>query len=264
MGVVNVTPDSFSDGGDNLAAAAAHVSIARMAADGAAIVDVGAESTRPGAARVDPGEQLRRLAPLLGLLRERPVDVALSIDTTSAAVAEVALDAGAVLVNDISAGRDDPDLFHLVAQRGAALCVMHMRGQPNDMQDAPVYDDVVGEVTAFLQERVDAAIAAGVPRERILVDPGIGFGKTLRHNLALLAGLGAVAAVGCPVVVGASRKGMVGLLTHRPVEGRMAGSVGAALVAVERGAHVVRAHDVAETVDALAVWSAVQEVAHAR
>jgi dihydropteroate synthase len=185
--------------------------------------------------------------------------VALSIDTTSAAVAAAALDAGAVLVNDVSAGREDPGLLPLVAARGAAVCLMHMRGQPADMQDDPVYDDVVGEVRAFLAERVRAARAAAVPAGRILVDPGIGFGKTLGHNLALIAGLGALRELGCPVVVGASRKGMIGLLTGRPAEGRLPGSLGAALAAVARGADVVRVHDVPETVDAVAVWRAVAD-----
>jgi dihydropteroate synthase len=257
MGVVNVTPDSFSDGGRNLAVAAARATVDRMAADGAAVVDVGAESTRPGARRVPAAEQLARLRPLLDDLGARPPGVALSVDTTSARVAAAALDAGAVLVNDVSAGREDADLLPLVAERGAAVCLMHMRGQPADMQRDPVYGDVVAEVREFLAGRVEAAVAAGVPRGRILVDPGIGFGKTLAHNLALLAGLGALTALGQPVVVGASRKGMIGLLTGRPAEGRLAGSLGAALAAVARGAGVVRVHDVPETVDALAVWRAV-------
>ncbi|MFN8111062.1 MAG: dihydropteroate synthase [Thermoleophilia bacterium] len=263
MGVVNVTPDSFSDGGDHLAAHAAGASVARLAADGAAIVDLGAESTRPGAERVSADQQLRRLRPVLDALAAVPPGVALSIDTTRAAVAEVALDHGALLVNDVSAGRDDPDLLGLVADRGVGLCLMHMRGQPRDMQQAPSYDDVVGEVCGFLERRLAAAVAAGVPEARVLLDPGIGFGKTLEHNLALLAGLPRVRALGRPVVVGASRKGMVGLLTHRPVEGRMAGSLGAALAAVHGGADVVRVHDVAETVDALRVWRAVRERADA-
>jgi len=263
MGVVNVTPDSFSDGGDNLGVAAARLTVDRMAVDGAAIVDVGAESTRPGAERVAAHEQLRRIAPLLDDLRARPPAVAVSIDTTHAAVAEAALDAGAVLVNDVSAGREDPDLLGLAADRGAAVCLMHMRGQPRDMQDRPVYADVVAEVCAFLEDRMAAAVRAGVPEEHLLLDPGIGFGKTLEHNLALLAGLPAVVALGRPVVVGASRKGMIGLLTGRPVEGRLAGSLAAALSAVGGGASVVRVHDVPDTVDALRVWSAVTEAGDA-
>ena len=258
MGVVNVTPDSFSDGGEHLALPAALATIRRMAADGAAIVDVGAESTRPGADRVGADEQLRRLDPLFDALGRDPAGVPLSIDTTSAAVADRATAAGAGLVNDISAGREDPDLFGLVADRGVDLCLMHMRGQPRDMQDRPEYADVVDEVCAFLEERMRAAIGAGVAEERIVLDPGIGFGKTLDHNLALIAGIGRMAALGRPVLVGASRKGMVGLITQRPIEGRLAGSVGAALAAVAHGAAVLRVHDVAETVDALRVWAAVE------
>jgi dihydropteroate synthase len=240
-----------------MGASAARLTIDRMAADGAAIIDVGAESTRPGAERVPPDEQLRRLAPLLEDLRARPAGAAVSIDTTHASVAAAALDAGAVLVNDVSACREDPDLLGLVADRGAAVCLMHMRGQPKDMQERPEYGDVVSEVLGFLEGRMTAAVAAGVPEGRILLDPGIGFGKTLEHNLALMAALPELVRLGRPVVVGASRKGMIGLLTGRPVEGRLAGSLGAALAAVAGGAAVVRVHDAAQTVDALRVWTAV-------
>lgn len=257
MGVVNVTPDSFSDGGEHLAALAARRTVDRMSASGAAIIDLGAESTRPGAERVGAGEQLRRLAPVLEDLARRPPAAAVSIDTTRAKVAEAATAAGAVLVNDVSAGRDDPDLLGVVADRGVAVCLMHMRGQPRDMQDDPRYTDVVGEVLAFLEDRIAAARLAGIPESHILVDPGVGFGKTLAHNLALVSGLARIRALGRPVVVGLSRKGMVGLLTSRPIEGRLAGSLGGALAAVARGADVIRAHDVEETVDALRVWSAI-------
>ncbi len=257
MGVVNITPDSFSDGGEHLASAAARRTIDQMAHDGAAILDLGAESTRPGAERVSADEQLRRLGPVFADLAVRRPAAPISIDTTRATVAAAAIAAGAVLVNDVSAGRDDPDLFGLVADRGVAVCLMHMRGQPRDMQDAPAYDDVVTEVIGFLEGRIDAAVAAGIPERRILVDPGIGFGKTLAHNLDLVAGLARIRALGRPVVVGLSRKGMVGLLTGRPIEGRLAGSLGGALAAVDRGADIVRVHDVAETVDALRVWAAI-------
>ena len=257
MGVVNITPDSFSDGGEHLASGAARRTIDQMSHDGAVILDLGAESTRPGAERVDAAEQLRRLGPLFADLAARPPQAALSIDTTRSAVADAAIGVGAVLVNDVSAGRDDPELFGLVADRGVAVCLMHMRGQPRDMQDDPTYDDVVGEVIGFLEGRIDAAVRAGVPEGRILVDPGVGFGKTLAHNLALLAGLERIRAIGRPVIVGLSRKGMIGLLTGRPVEGRMAGSLGGGLAAVARGADVLRVHDVAETVDALRVWTAI-------
>jgi dihydropteroate synthase len=257
MGVVNVTPDSFSDGGEHLASGAARRTIDQMSHDGAAIVDLGAESTRPGAERVDPSEQLRRLEALFADLATRPPHTALSIDTTHAAVADAAIAIGAVLVNDVSAGRDDPELFGLVADRGVAVCLMHMRGQPRDMQDDPTYEDVVGEVIGFLEGRIDAAVRAGVREDRILVDPGVGFGKTLAHNLALVAGLERIRAIGRPVVVGLSRKGMIGLLTGRPIEGRMAGSLGGGLAAIVHGADVLRVHDVAETVDALRVWTAI-------
>ena len=257
MGVVNITPDSFSDGGEHLAARAARRTIERMIHDGAVILDMGAESTRPGAERVDADEQLRRLAPLFADLIRRPPDVALSIDTTRAAVAAAAIEAGAVLVNDVSAGRDDAQMFDVVAERDVAVCLMHMRGQPRDMQDDPRYTDVVAEVVAFLEERIAVAVGAGIAETHILVDPGLGFGKTLAHNLALLSGLERVRRLGRPVVVGLSRKGMVGLLTGRPIEGRLAGSLGGALAAVARGADVIRAHDVGETVDALRVWNAV-------
>jgi dihydropteroate synthase len=258
MGILNVTPDSFSDGGRHLGEGA----VARMeglVADGAAIVDVGAESTRPGAEPVPPADQLARLAPILARLGEAPLGAPVSIDTASAEVADAALAAGAVLVNDVTAGRGDPDLLAVVAEREASVCLVHMRGTPATMQDDPRYEDVVAEVAAFLDERAAAAIAAGVPGERILLDPGIGFGKTLEHNLALLGGLGGVVALGYPVVVGVSRKGMLGTLLGRPVDERLAGSLGAALAAAARGAALIRAHDVRETVDALALWSAVEE-----
>ncbi len=259
MGVVNITPDSFSDGGAHLASDAARRTIDQMAYDGAAIIDLGAESTRPGAGRVDAAEQLRRLAPVFADLAARPAAAPISIDTTRAPVAAAAIDIGSVLVNDVSAGRDDPELLGLVADRGVAVCLMHMRGQPRDMQHDPTYEDVVGEVIGFLEGRIDAAVRAGVAEDHILVDPGVGFGKTLAHNLALLSGLERIRAIGRPVVVGLSRKGMIGLLTGRPIEGRLAGSLGGGLAAVARGADVLRVHDVAETVDALRVWTAILE-----
>lgn len=258
MGVLNVTPDSFSDGGRHLDAGAALEAMRGMAADGAAVCDLGAESTRPGSEPVDEREELRRLRPVLDALGgDRPL--AVSIDTRKAAVAEAALDAGAVLVNDVSAGRDDPRLLPLVADRGAAVCLMHMRGEPRTMQDDPRYEDVVREVRDHLAGRLDAALRAGVREDRVLLDPGIGFGKTLAHNLALLAGLPALATLGRPLVVGVSRKGMIGAITGRAVAERLGGSIGAALAAVARGAAVVRAHDVAPTVDALRAWAAVED-----
>ncbi len=258
MGVLNVTPDSFSDGGEHFAPDDARAHLQRIAADGAAICDIGAESTRPGARPVRAEEQLRRLEPVFAALRStRPV--AVSIDTASAAVAAAAVDAGAVVVNDITAGRGDPAMLELVAERGVAICLMHMRGTPSTMQDAPQYDDVVEEVRAFLAERIGACVRAGIPEQRVLVDPGIGFGKTLDHNLALLAGLARIRDLGRPIVVGVSRKRMLGLLLGRAVDERLAGSLSGALAAVARGASVVRVHDVRQTVDALRVWTAIEE-----
>jgi dihydropteroate synthase len=257
MGILNVTPDSFADGGRHDAADAAVARIAAVASEGAVICDVGAESTRPGAAPVGSDEELRRLAPVFSALRAGAISIPISIDTRHAVTAAAALDAGAVLVTDGSAG-GDPDMLPLVADRGAAICLMHMRGEPPTMQDAPRYDDVVGEVVAYLESRLGAAVAAGVPQDAVLLDPGIGFGKSLDHNLALLAAIPRLAGLGCPVVAGVSRKGMIGQLTGREVGDRLAGSLGGALAAVAAGAAVVRVHDVAATVDALTVFQAIR------
>ena len=256
MGVLNVTPDSFSDGGKFLDSAAAVAHARRLVEEGADVLDVGAESTRPGSSGVPPGEQIRRLADVLPAVVDLGLPV--SIDTTSAAVAAFALDAGAVIVNDVSAGRADGDLLPLAAQRGAAVVLMHMLGAPRDMQTDPRYDDVVAEVRTFLARRIDAALDAGVPGQRIIVDPGIGFGKTVEHNLALLAGTADLASLGRPVLVGPSRKRFLGVLTGqtRP-EDRVIGTVAACLAACARGATIFRVHDVAALVQALAVWRAV-------
>jgi dihydropteroate synthase len=258
MGILNVTPDSFSDGGRHLHPGAALESVRAMAADGAAICDLGAESTRPGSDPVSEDEEMRRLAPVLAELAAQPAPVALSIDTRKAHVAAAAIDAGAVLVNDVSAGRHDPDMLPLVAERGAAVCLMHMRGEPRTMQEDPRYRDVVGEVRDFLGERLQAAVDAGIPAERVLLDPGIGFGKTLEHNLTLLRELPTLCGLGRPLVVGISRKGSIGAILGRDVTQRLAGSLGGALAAVAGGAAVIRAHDVRETSDALRVWAAVR------
>jgi dihydropteroate synthase len=257
MGILNVTPDSFADGGQHDAADTAVARIAAVAAQGAAICDIGAESTRPGAVPVGPDEELRRLAPVFAAMARGGIAVPISIDTRHAVTAAAALDAGAVLVNDVSAG-SDPDMLPLVAERGVAICLMHMRGEPQTMQDDPRYADVVGEVAAFLESRLAAAVAAGVAEDAVLLDPGIGFGKSLPHNVALLASLPRLAAIGRPLVVGASRKGMIGQITGREVVDRLPGSLGAALAAVAGGASVVRVHDVAATVDALAVFQAIR------
>ncbi|MBM3664731.1 MAG: dihydropteroate synthase [Actinobacteria bacterium] len=254
MGILNVTPDSFSDGGEHADPVRAVVAARAMAAGGAAIVDVGGESTRPGAAPVPVDQEIARVAPVLDALARDPSGVPVSIDTRSAAVARVALDAGAVLVNDVSAGAD-PGMLPLVADRGAGLCLMHMQGEPATMQDDPRYGDVVSEVAAFLEARMRAAVDAGVGEDAVILDPGIGFGKTTDHNVALMRGLGTIVALGRPVLVGVSRKGIIGELTGRPVDGRLAGSIGAALAAVEAGAAVLRVHDVPETVDALRVFT---------
>ncbi len=257
MGVLNVTPDSFSDGGAYLAPDDARARLREIVDGGAAICDVGAESTRPGSAPVSPEEQRRRLDPVFEVMRSG-ASGAISIDTSHAAVASAALSAGAVLVNDVTAGRADPDLFGVTADADAAICLVHMLGEPRTMQDAPRYDDVVAEVARFLEERVGAAVAAGIDERRILVDPGIGFGKRLEDNLALLRGLPTLAGLGCPIVVGVSRKSMFATLLGRDVDERMAGSVAAGLLAVDAGAAVLRVHDVRETVDALAVWTAMR------
>jgi dihydropteroate synthase len=256
MGVLNVTPDSFSDGGRFLDADAAVAEGERMAADGAACIDIGGESTRPGSAPVDETEELRRVMPVVERLAEwLPIPV--SIDTRKPGVMRRAVAAGASLVNDVGALRA-PEAVEAVAASGAAVCLMHMQGEPGTMQDAPVYGDVVAEVRAFLRRRVAACEASGIARTRIAIDPGFGFGKTLEHNLALLAGLPALAADGLPVLVGLSSKRMIGSLTGRSGGERLAGSLAAAVVAVQNGARIVRAHDVRETVDALRVVAALR------
>ena len=255
MGIVNVTPDSFSDGGVHLQPAAAEAAARRMFDEGAAIVDVGGESTRPGSEGVSLDEELRRVVPVL----ERLSGLPLSIDTAKAEVARRALELGAELVNDVTALRGDPELAGVVADAEAYLCLMHMRGEPRTMQQDPRYDDVAGEVTAFLEERLAAAVAAGVAEERICLDPGIGFGKTTEQNLELVRRLDVLTALGRPVVVGFSRKSSLGKILGDPEArtGTAAASVGAALAAYERGASIFRVHDVREHVEALAVAGAV-------
>ena len=256
MGVLNITPDSFSDGGQTLALDAALHRAEAMVTAGAAVIDVGGESTRPGAAPVGAEEEIRRVVPVISAIAARfPIPV--SVDTSKPQVMRAAVAAGAGIINDVRALRM-PGAVLAAAALQVPVCLMHMQGEPETMQQRPSYGDVVGEVVAFLQARMTACEAAGIPEGRILLDPGFGFGKTLTHNLALLAGLGAIAALGPPVVVGLSRKSMIGTLTGRPVTARIAGSLAAAVLAVERGAALVRAHDVAETVDALAVLAALR------
>jgi dihydropteroate synthase len=250
MGVVNVTPDSFSDGGVNFDPDDAIASARRMAEEGAAIVDVGGESTRPGSKGVSAEEELRRVVPVLERLEGVPV----SIDTSKAEVARRALELGAELVNDVTALRGDPDLAAVVAESDAYLCLMHMQGEPRTMQADPRYDDVVSEVAAFLEERLRAAVEAGIAEERICLDPGIGFGKTVEHNFELIRRLDELTALGRPVVIGFSRKSSLGKLLGDPeaTTGSVAASVGAAVAAYERGATILRVHDVREHVEALA------------
>jgi dihydropteroate synthase len=257
MGVLNVTPDSFSDGGafeDDPLAAVEHGR--RLAAEGADILDVGGESTRPGADPVPAEEELRRVVPVVEGLAALGLPVQISIDTMKLEVAEAALDAGASYVNDVTAFRHDPDLAALVADRGVDCCLMHMLGEPRTMQEDPRYEDVVDDVKAFLEERTAAAVAAGVAEERIQLDPGIGFGKTLEHNLELLRRLDELVAIGRPLVIGTSRKSFLGRITGRDVTERVHATAATSVIAFERGARVFRVHDVAATADALAVAAA--------
>jgi dihydropteroate synthase len=253
MGVVNVTPDSFSDGGafDEPADAVAHGR--RLAAEGAGILDVGGESTRPGADPVPAAEELHRVLPVVAGLAQ---SARVSIDTMKRAVAEAALDAGASYVNDVTAFRHDPDMAGLVADRGVDCCLMHMLGEPRTMQRDPRYADVVSEVKAFLAERLEFAVRAGVPEERIQLDPGIGFGKTLAHNLELLRRLPELTDLGRPIVIGTSRKSFLGRITGRDVAERVPATIATCVLALERGARVFRVHDVAEVADALKVTAA--------
>jgi dihydropteroate synthase len=256
MGVVNVTPDSFSDGGRYLGAAAAIAHGGELEREGADILDIGGESTRPGAEPVGPEEELRRVVPVLEGLRAAGCGAQLSVDTTKAVVARAAIAAGATLVNDVTALRGDPAMASLVAETGVELCLMHMLGTPRTMQDDPRYDDVVAEVKAFLEARMDAAVRAGIAEERLLLDPGIGFGKTVAHNLELLRRLDEIVALGRPVVIGTSRKGFLGRLTGREVGDRLPATIATNVLAFERGAQVFRVHDVAPLRDALLVAAA--------
>jgi dihydropteroate synthase len=255
MGVVNVTPDSFSDDGLYHRTDAAVALACGMRDDGAAVVDVGGESTRPGSDGVDLDEELRRVVPVL----ERLSGVPVSIDTSKAEVARRALELGAELVNDITALRGDADMAGVVADAGAYLCLMHMRGEPRTMQVDPTYDDVVDDVRAFLEERLAFAVAQGIPEEWVVLDPGIGFGKTVDHNFELVRRLGELAEIGRPVLVGFSRKSSLGKILGDPraTTGTPAASVGAAVAAFDRGATILRAHDVREHVEALTVAKAV-------
>lgn len=255
MGVVNVTPDSFSDGGVSFDADDAIARAEQLVAEGADLLDVGGESTRPGAPDVPAEEELQRILPVVRTLAPR---FAVSVDTSKADVMREVLPLGVAMINDVRALRE-PGALDAVAASDAAVCLMHMRGSPRTMQDDPVYADVVAEVGDFLRERALAAEASGVARERIVIDPGFGFGKTVEHNLMLWRRLGVLRSLGWPILAGLSRKSLLGRITGRPVDERMHASVAAALLAVQRGAGIVRVHDVAATRDALAVLRAVDD-----
>jgi dihydropteroate synthase len=256
MGVLNVTPDSFSDGGAYLDPGRAVERGLELAAEGAEIIDIGGESTRPGSSPVPEAEELDRVLPVVRALRPR-TPALLSVDTTKAAVARAVLDAGADVVNDTSALRADPAMAGVVAGTGAGLVLMHMRGTPLTMQDSPHYDDLMGEIMGFLEDRLRAAGAAGIPPERVIIDPGIGFGKTAEHNLEILRGLAAFGRLGRPLLVGVSRKAFLGRITGQPPAARLEATIAAAVLSVERGADILRVHDVGPVARAVRTAEAV-------
>jgi dihydropteroate synthase len=255
MGILNVTPDSFSDGGhfDNVPAAIDQA--ARMVGEGADLLDIGGESTRPGAAAVSVSTELDRVIPVLEKLRVR-FDVPISVDTSKAEVMRAAAGAGAAMINDVRALQQD-DALATAATLGIPVCLMHMQGEPRTMQTSPVYADVTADVSAFLRARIAACTEAGLPADQILVDPGFGFGKTVEHNLQLLRDLDKIKTLGAPVLAGLSRKSMIGALLDRAVDERLHASVALALIAAQNGAAIVRVHDVGPTIDALRIWEAV-------
>jgi dihydropteroate synthase len=259
MGILNVTPDSFSDGGRFMSREDAVEQALRMVGEGADIIDVGGESTRPGASAVSLEEELERVVPVIeGIVRQS--DVPVSVDTTRAAVARAALKAGARVINDVSALTLDEDMVAVARDSRAGLVLTHMRGSPRTMQTDPHYEDVVAEVSAYLDSRVRGLTADGIDKQRLSVDPGIGFGKTVDHNLRLLAGLEDIGACGVPVVVGLSRKSFLGKLTGRATGDRLAGSLAALVFCILNGAHIMRVHDVAESLDAIRVVEALARV----
>ena len=260
MGILNVTPDSFSDGGRFTNPAAALVQARAMQAGGADLIDIGGESTRPGAAEVPVAEELRRTVPVIAALRAAMPDLPISIDTRKAEVARAALQAGAAMVNDVSALGYDPGMAAVVASSGAPLCLMHAQGAPGSMQDDPRYGDVLLDVYDAMAARIAVAEAAGIPRARIVIDPGIGFGKTTAHNLALIRGVALFHGLGCAILIGASRKRFIGVIGGADTpDARMPGSVAVALACVAQGVQILRVHDVGETRQALAVWHAIAQ-----
>lgn len=258
MGILNVTPDSFSDGGD-FAAPQAALAQAQALAQHCDIIDIGGESTRPGSQEVPEAQEIARTAPVIRAIRDAGIKTAISIDTRKAAVAAAALDAGADLVNDVSGFEFDPDMADLCARRDVPVCLMHAKGLPDTMQDDPSYGDVVAEVFDYLRERIGFAGGKGIVKDAILADPGIGFGKTVDHNLSLMRHLDRFHDLGCPLLLGASRKTFIGKIggAEAPKD-RMPGSLAVALWAAQQGAHVIRVHDAAETVQALRLWHAME------
>lgn len=255
MGILNVTPDSFSDGGKFTHIEHALAQVERMIADGASIIDIGGESTRPGAVVVSDEDELVRVIPVLKAIKQR-FNVFVSIDTSKASVMSAAIAAGADIINDVRALQNEGCLA-AVAKSNIPVCLMHMQGLPQTMQDSPRYDDVITDVEVFFQQRIDACVSAGIARERIILDPGFGFGKTLEQNFHLLANLSVFCQFGLPLLAGLSRKSMIGNLLNRDVEQRIAGSLSAAIIAAQQGANIIRVHDVQATVDALSILKAV-------
>lgn len=258
MGIVNVTPDSFSDGGQFGGVDDAVCHALSLAADGADILDIGGESTRPGADPVGEAEEIDRTVPVITALAKQ-TDCPISIDTTKAAVARAAIDAGACIINDVSGLTFDPDMVTAAAATNAGICCMHIKGTPQTMQDDPRYDDVVADVISFLSNRMDVLEAAGIARDRIMLDPGIGFGKTAQHNLSLLRAIDRFHALGRPVLIGHSRKRFLKKVLGRDVEERVAGTIGVSIALAERGTDVLRVHDVRAVADALTAWQTVRE-----
>lgn len=258
MGVINVTPDSFSDGGNFVYAEAAIEQAQKLVDGGASILDIGGESTRPGAESVPAHEEIKRVIPVVESLVRRFPDVVVSVDTSKSEVMRAAIEAGATLINDVMA-LSQPQAVEIIAQSQVGVCLMHMQGEPRTMQHAPHYVNVVDEVAGYLKARLQMCLDAGIELNRIAVDPGFGFGKTLQHNLQLMAHLGRFEELGAPILVGVSRKSMIGQVIDKPVDQRLMGSVAAALIAAQNGAKILRVHDVDETRDALRIWQAVSQ-----
>lgn len=254
MGILNVTPDSFSDGDKFLDVSVAVERAFTMVKEGADMIDIGGESSRPGALAVSVQEELRRVVPVIEAIRKKN-DIPISVDTTKAFVAAEAIDAGANFVNDISAGRFDPEMIPLVAKSGLFFCLMHMQGTPQTMQQNPYYEDVVREVKTFLKDRIDICLKGGISKEKLVIDPGIGFGKRLEDNLTLLKSLDQFQDLGCPILIGTSRKSFIGGLTGAPIQERLPGSLASLAIAIQKGASMVRVHDVAATRQFLQIFT---------